>query len=187
MNHDRFNELFYQDDIAQQPFELWMLVGIIEKMTPWLKTVIEIGVYKGGTLRFWREIVGASGLVIAVDDNARGFMDGLKKQYKGDKVVMLIVGDSKDKKIIDAVHSPLEHRTAGMLFIDGRHVYEHIRSDYHRHMGYVRPGGLIVFHGIRNVEVRRVWDEIVEKHNYAGVYELYDTHNSVGTGVIVTN
>lgn len=187
MNRDTFDRLFYQGNIAQQSFELWMLLGIIEKMIPWVDTIIEIGVYSGGTLRFWREIVGPSGLVIAIDDGTRGFMEELQKQYKDDEAILLIVGDSMERGIIDMVHNRLEHLRAGMLFIDGCHDYAHVKSDYHQYVGYVRAGGLIVFHGLKNKEVRRVWDEIIEDGQFAGSCELYDRHKSVGTGVIVTD
>ncbi len=187
MDRNTFDRLFYQENIAQQPFELWMLLGIIEKMIPWVDTIIEIGVYLGGTLRVWREIVGPNGLVIAIDDGKRGFMEKLQEQYRDDDAVTLVVGDSMEPAVIDVMRNKLEHSKAGMLFIDGCHDYAHVKSDYNRYRGHVRPGGLIVFHGIKNGEIRRVWDEIIEGGQFAGVYELYDRHNCTGTGVIVTD
>lgn len=187
MNKEVFDELFYKGQVSQNPTELTMLVNLIGHIIPWLKSVIEIGVYRGGTLRFWRNIVGKDGKVIGIDDDSRGFIDDVKAEYEDDEAVNIIVGDSTSKEVIDKVKGYLNHSMAGMLFIDGCHKYDKARADYDRYKGYVKPGGLIVFHGLLAPEIKIVWDEIVAENNYAGIYELYGRNRKQVVGVIVTD
>ncbi len=44
MQQESFSELFYKGQISQNPTELMMLIKLIEHITHWLHSVIEIGV-----------------------------------------------------------------------------------------------------------------------------------------------
>ncbi len=111
----------------------------------------------------------------------------MKAEYKDDEAVSIIVGDSTSIEVVEKVKGLLDHSMAGMLFIDGCHKYDKVRADYDRYRGYIKPGGLIVFHGLRAIEIRRVWDEIMEENNYAGAYELSGRNRKQIVGVIVTD
>lgn len=54
-------------------------------------------------------------------------------------------------------------KNIALLFIDGDHSYEGVKSDYEAWEPFVVSGGVIVFHDIRVDGVRQLLDEITEK------------------------
>lgn len=83
--------------------------------------------------------------------------------------IHMIDGNSRFESSIRAVDEVLEGQLLDVLFIDGDHTYEGVKSDYLNYKHFVRTGGCIVFHDIvdrpenivENVGVPEFWKELV--------------------------
>jgi len=66
-----------------------------------------------------------------------------------------------------------------ILFIDGDHTYEGVKSDYEKYEPFVKQGGLIFMHDIthKHFGVKNFWKEI--KHPKANL-----AFNSIGMGIV---
>ena len=62
--------------------------------------------------------------------------------------VHLIDGDSRSIAVRKAVEAAACGQPIDVLFIDGDHTYEGVRSDYVNYRELVRDGGVIAFHDI---------------------------------------
>lgn len=135
----------------QHPFEfesfLWLVSGIHKP------TVLEIGTGHGKTEAFYRELLGAVEY-ISVDKN--------------EKRKPTVCGDSMDEETIDGVRLALRGSYADILFIDGFHSEEAVRSDHRNYRQFVAPGGYIAFHDIhathneRYAGINKFWNKIKE-------------------------
>lgn len=80
----------------------------------------------------------------------------------------MITGNSQEQSSIRAVGDVLNGELLDVLFIDGDHTYNGVKSDYLNYKHYVRSGGMIVFHDIvarpenivENVGVPEFWEEL---------------------------
>lgn len=132
--------------------EFIMLLELMLKEN--VKSVLEIGCYKGGTALGFLEI-GCD--VTSVDILHRPEIDTVKAAYP-DKFSFVF----RDE-IIDGFPQEFD-----MLFIDGDHSYLGCKQDFDEFYPYVKSGGLIVFHDILNnelhkkqgCEVYKVWQEV---------------------------
>lgn len=73
-------------------------------------------------------------------------------------------GDTGDPAVRDRALGPVlvyGPRPIDLLFIDADHGYASVARDYECWAGFVKPGGLIAFHDIRDIEGTRThWQEI---------------------------
>jgi cephalosporin hydroxylase len=147
----------------QVPYELECLITAVQELNP--KNVMEIGTEGGGTFFAWCKL--ASGLKISVDlptgsSGSWKFADPgqLSERTKRLKAlshdVHVITGDSHSPMIRQKVKETLKGEMLDFLFIDGDHSYEGVKADYNDYKAFVRPGGLIAFHDIRDCEYHRV-------------------------------
>jgi cephalosporin hydroxylase len=181
MNKKQFDNLFYSDpQPSQHPFELFNLLKFLENYE--LKTIIEIGVFKGGTFKFWREIIEKGGTLIGIDSGERGYIQGLIDSKKENE--HFVIGDSTSNETCGKVCN-LTPYLADMLFIDGNHEYRYVKSDFAMYSELVDRDGLIIFHDIVNPAVLKVWNEIKENYQYQGMIEFYGKDRPCGIGVIV--
>ncbi|NBU97820.1 MAG: class I SAM-dependent methyltransferase, partial [Spirochaetia bacterium] len=72
----------------------------------------------------------------------------------GSKVEM-IEGDSHSDEVKSRVDSILFEGELDFLFIDGDHTYEGVKKDYNDYKKYVKNGGWIGFHDIKDTEFHR--------------------------------
>lgn len=163
---------------------------------PWPQTVIEIGAHRGGTAVLFLEL-GAH--VVSVD-LPEGPWGGLSHQETEERIRDLsarygdrfrsVLGDSR--KLETKGNIPIRGQV-DLLFIDGDHSYEGVRSDYEMYRSFVKPGGLIAFHDIKDspfhrekgVEVARFWRELRESGQYQSIYEFANDQPWGGIGVVV--
>jgi predicted O-methyltransferase YrrM len=64
------------------------------------------------------------------------------------QTVHAVHGDSHEAEMLHRLCGALDHRPIDLLFIDGDHTYDGVRSDYSMYSPLVRRGGLIAFHDI---------------------------------------
>jgi hypothetical protein len=64
-------------------------------------------------------------------------------------------GSSHDDIAKEYVTSILQGTELDFLFIDGDHTYEGVKQDYEMYKEFVKPGGWIAFHDIKDTEFHR--------------------------------
>ena len=150
------------------------------------KTIVELGVDYGYTTSVFSNALKTNSLykskVYGIDwfqgDTSSGFRD--TKEFVDNKIqehnmnnVQIIKGDFNE--IVKAWNRDID-----ILFIDGSHDYESVKSDFEKWSKFVyEDEGLILFHDIAVEEfgVKQFYDEI------DGYYKLEFNH-SAGLGVI---
>jgi cephalosporin hydroxylase len=166
----------------QKPTELLALMGFLSAIRP--HHVIEIGTMLGGMLyafcnvatgkKISVDLVGQPGSVLRSTDG-REYKSSPEKYHRLsalDPQVILIEGDSHDKRTRRRVELALGGDRADFLLIDGDHSAEGSWKDYEDYKGFVQPGGWIAFHDIvdspkhRRTECRvdQTWSRVVKMH-----------------------
>jgi cephalosporin hydroxylase len=82
--------------------------------------------------------------------------------------VTMIHGDSHSDEIKNRISSMLKEGELDFLFIDGDHTYQGVKKDYEDYKKYVKEGGWIGFHDIKDTEFHRnancrvdiLWNEL---------------------------
>jgi len=120
--------------------------------------IIEIGSLYGGTLWHWMQLVGKGGQVVVIDQLVspqaseyalqRECHEKTWKQWaeKFGVELHIVETGSTYAETIGKVHGLMPE--ADLLFIDGDHDYEYVRSDFINYGPRVRQGGIIAFHDI---------------------------------------
>jgi hypothetical protein len=81
-----------------------------------------------------------------------------------------------------------------LLFIDGDHTYDGVKSDYLKYNKFVRPGGLIAFHDIIHApkwtgqftcDVYKFWDELKLDKQEIIHSDISDPDRWAGIGIII--
>lgn len=117
--------------------------------------VVEIGILDGAQRRFYETLLWAK--YIGIDSGTEGSMIGAPD----------IAGDSRLPKTVEELKSRLSGRAIDLLFIDGLHTYEAVKSDYETYGPLTRH--LIALHDVHtpklhpgdSVDVARLWGEIL--------------------------
>jgi cephalosporin hydroxylase len=121
--------------------------------------VLEIGTARGGTLFLFTRVAASDAVLVSVDlsspEDLR-FAGGnvrrrrpLFEAFALDRQrVHFLVGDSHAADVRARVERRLRGRPVDLLFIDGDHTVEGVRTDFELYRGLVRRGGIIVFHDI---------------------------------------
>jgi cephalosporin hydroxylase len=92
--------------------------------------------------------------------------------------LILLEGDSKDKKIIGSVKEPIE-----LLFIDGDHSYDGIFGDITNWVPKVMSGGYVVIHDVFSEQVNdehKCPDIIKASHDTLGEFTDFKMCNKFG-------
>jgi|TARA_Y100000310_G_scaffold299952_1_gene335225 cephalosporin hydroxylase len=188
ISRQRFEHLFcdYEHTPVQNYFELFELFTWFDGRVTG-NAIIEIGTFHGGTLRFWHEILQGDGVLISIDNNARGSIPHVQKAFSHDSRVHFIIDDSRSKSAFDAVQSILGERQADILFIDGDHAYQNVCFDVDTYGQLVRPGGYIVMHDISAGGPKCKWDlELATTpHGYRGFISFMGGTKPVGIGLML--
>jgi len=196
MNRKKFEQLFYNrhkevgidNGPSQHPFELWALLSFLESYYPKIDAIAEIGVFKGGTLRFWREILSDDGILIGIDLNDRGFIPQVQKEFELDKRIEFVIGNSISNDVVNKVKEKLNGRLLDMLYIDGNH--NQAWGDYISYKDFIKSKGLIVFHDIHDFrsspKTVEDWKKIISPSDFSGYCEFVGGGPDLwGTGIIV--
>lgn len=166
---------------TQNWYEAARLCERIKKLRP--KTILEIGVEKGGSMNLWLSFSAQDALFVGVDSAMQFLID----REHGECRKKFIEIDSKKPEVLDKVKEALEGREVDFLFIDGGHDEPTVRNDYRKFAPLVREGGIIAFHDIApslNQEhcagIGRLWKELKTKYRYE---ELINTEAEVHFGI----
>lgn len=141
------------------------------------RAVGEIGRAEGGTLALLCRAAAPDALIVSLDLpggphagpaaalNAGRWKRPLLSALRGPRQrLVLLDGDSRDPASVRRFAEALGGEKLDLLFVDGDHSYDGVRSDFELYSGFVRAGGLIAFHDIvpgagQGAEVSRFWRE----------------------------
>jgi len=82
------------------------------------------------------------------------------------KNLVLIVGDSTEKRTIDFVDNLAPY---DLIFIDANHTYEYVKKDFENYHGFLSKGGVLGFHDVKNPDwpgMNKFWNELKETGKY---------------------
>jgi len=125
--------------------EVQGLIELIRDLEP--KSYIEIGTADGGTHFLIRKLCESIDLSVAIDTDIRN-------RFLIDRITSTadshyISGYSSAPNTLKAVNRVFpEKGTVDLLFIDGDHRYDGVKSDFELYQPLVRKGGYIIFHDI---------------------------------------
>jgi cephalosporin hydroxylase len=107
----------------------------------------EIGMHRGGTHLFLTHALPSVKTTIALDPlvQNRSFLRTLAKAGQRS---FFVNGSSQAPHVFAELSAITANRPIDLLFIDGDHRYEAVRSDFLIYRTLVREGGIIAFHDI---------------------------------------
>jgi cephalosporin hydroxylase len=177
-------------DAAQKIRELTGLIAFLRDRP--LRTVVEIGSDRGGTLYTWCRLAEPDALVISVDLPGGAFSRGeidLRRATRDypqhEQRLEFVFGDSHDPETKAELERVLEGRPVDFLLIDGDHSYDGVKRDFEMYSPLVRSGGAVAFHDVLPNElsaasqVDRYWTELKSRYE---TREFVDTYDDRGRG-----
>jgi predicted O-methyltransferase YrrM len=173
----------------QNPREILDLLRVLKQASP--RTILEIGTARGGTLFLFTRIAAADAQLVSIDlpegPGGGGYPHWKLPLYQAFPLpgqrLELIRDDSHDLAVLAHVAKLVGDRGLDLLFIDGDHSYNGVKSDFEMYGSLVNPAGLIAFHDIDySRDVRQLWDEIKVGRHFQ---EIRDDHGQTfGIGLI---
>ena len=177
----------------QKVGELAGLLALLVDHEP--QVVVEIGSDHGGTLWAWQQLPSVR-RVLAVDLPLGGFHSGRSLDTHG---VEVVYGDSHKDETLAELADLLADDRVDLLFIDGDHTFEGVRSDFVMYSPLVRPGGVVGFHDILThpnmpyVAVDILWRQLAQERlpleeiitdppTWGGIGVLYKTGEAALAG-----
>lgn len=178
----------------QKRSEILRLVKVIKDLQP--ATICEIGAAGGGTTFLLAQAAAPDATVITLD---LAFTEARQRAVgsfgRESQKIICLQGDSQKLESAQRVAECLAGQLLDVLYLDGDHSYEGIKSDFNLYSPLVRRGGLIVFHDIvpdyktrYGIEtnsyvggVPQFWGEI--KSAYEHVEEIVEDYEQDGYGI----
>ena len=179
----------------QKRRELSEFLWLVEEHRP--RNVLEIGTCAGGTLYCLCRLAEPDGMIVSIDLPDGSFGGGCTEERvdemrmlfpRDDQQLHLLREDSHSSATLANVQNILAGRQLDLLFIDGDHTYEGVKSDFEMYAPLARDGALIAFHDILKhspklgVGVDRYWNEI--KAGYRHVEIIFPPMGWGGIGVL---
>jgi len=150
--------------LLQIPDEIVPFMEFLDKQNA--KSFLEIGVCMGGTYFLWSHIVKGGGIKLGIElkNGPWGAPTEINEKMYGDLKrrietmapnSFLLYGNSSDKSSIDWVDNKLGKESLDFIFIDGDHSYEGVKRDYYNYLPFVKEGGFIAMHDIKDTQRHR--------------------------------
>lgn len=177
----------------QRKAEIMRLLELLEFERP--RTVVEIGMDRGGTLFLWSRVAADDALLVTVErEPVHGRLGRFSPfafvrasfAQKAQRIVFVDRASSADPTTLGRVKAALGARSIDFLFIDGDHSYEAVKRDYELYGPLVRPGGLIALHDVARSAApgtegaARFWRELTEG---AGQFSEFVDGDVAGYGI----
>jgi predicted O-methyltransferase YrrM len=161
------------------------------------RTTLEIGTYRGGTLFVIAKLAAPDATIISVDFPTTTL--GSLVRYAQAPILNRFIGkqqglhllreNSHEAGTILQISDILAGQKLDLLFIDGDHSYEGVKSDFEMYSALVRKGGLVAFHDIAGNSlhdtsgVSNFWGEV--KGSYQNLEIIHERGpESMGIGVL---
>jgi predicted O-methyltransferase YrrM len=131
----------------QKWFELVELAYLVREINP--QITMEIGLYRGGTISLWAQLMRDKSALIGVDVQlSDGIEKRIRAKMKHGQSLHLLEADSHSSETKRRVLEIIGDNKIDFLFIDGDHSYEGVKKDFDDYSSLIRPGGIIAFHDI---------------------------------------
>lgn len=131
----------------QKRAEILRLVEILRAHQP--SAICEIGAAGGGTTFLLAHAAAPDALVVSLDLAFTGSRKAALRQFaRSEQKIICLQKDSHEPETVSVIRNCLPERKLDVLYLDGDHSYQGIRSDFEFYSPLVRPGGIIVFHDI---------------------------------------
>jgi len=106
--------------------------------------ILEIGIWKGGSLQFWRKVLGPYSRIVGIDidESTQGFKEP-------DNGYFVEIGDQSDTSFLEAVLST--HGVPDLVLDDGSHVPLHQIASFEYIWPRLRPGAIYMVEDIKEV------------------------------------
>jgi cephalosporin hydroxylase len=175
----------------QKRSEIERLIEFAQARNP--KTALEIGMAEAGTTFLLKERISSLNLLMGVDIHLHNVFI-LEAFNRRGCHLRFFEGDSSSQQIKKGVVDSLAGRKLDLLFIDGDHSYEGVKSDFENYKALVSEGGMIIFHdicedfnkryGVFSVNyaggVPQFWQEIKGSYEH---HEFVDNPDQDGFGI----
>ena len=163
---------------AQDHHEVFGLINYLEDKP--FKTIVEIGMYRGGMCAVFRKTFPFS-KIVAVDMSLvkypyREEFDTLVKKYDFDYVL----GDSQKEETLKVVLEKLGSDKIDFLYIDGGHDYDNVKRDWDLWSPYAEYIGFHDIFGFQ-CDVPIFWAELIKEQND---YAIWKAPAGMGIGLI---
>ena len=177
---------------GQVPSEITRFLNVVAKERP--RRVLEIGTAGGGNFFLLGRVATEEALLISAD-LPLGLFGGGYPPWRGRLIqsfaharqrVNLLAVDSHSPETLRRVQELLAGEELDLLFIDGDHRYEGVKTDFEMYSPMVRTGGFIGFHDIvpgpaeKVGGVPRFWQQLKQRHQ---VSEFVADWNQGGYGI----
>ena len=167
----------------QKISELGPLIRILRRRR--LRTVVEIGTSKGGTMWLWCQIADDDAQIVSMDLKPKSNVEEKIDKYLyglavESQIISLVRGDSSNTKTKDQLVTKLGSSSIDFLFIDGDHSYRGVKKDFEMYSPLVRKGGIVAFHDIvyhpnfPGTKVDEYWKELRGKYKFREFIDLED-------------
>lgn len=160
---DKINDIIEDANelgMTQNYFEIYNTTKFLDAFK--IKNFMEIGTDRGGTFTVWSKLANKEGIHISLD-LPHGQFD--RNDYDVEKRdtylkslgsnVTIIHGNSHLTETKEKIKEVLNGELLDFLFIDGDHTYEGIKQDFEMYNEFVKSGGWIGFHDIKDTEFHR--------------------------------
>jgi len=174
MNIDNIIEEANSLGMTQNNYEIREAIKFLDGLE--INSFMEIGTDRGGTFICWSRVCkNVDGLKISVDWAHGPFGLADYDVYKRNSYlkslgnnVHILEGDSHSESIHADVKNIINNNKLDFLFIDGDHTHLGVKLDYHMYKEFVKPGGWIGFHDIKETDwhtglgcrVDLLWNEL---------------------------
>lgn len=147
-------------EMAQNPGEFSALLGHIQRLEPGVESILEFGVWQGGTLaRFahafpWATVVGIDPNPMITHWNGREWGN-----------LNIVYGASQSHDALQRALSLNQSRPFDVVHIDGDHTYDNAKADWEWARTHAKK--LVAIHDVNSVgnsaiDCRTLWHEILE-------------------------
>lgn len=170
--------------------ELAELLKEVRKLNP--ANVLEIGTAKGGTLFLWTRLAQPNAILVSIDLPGGKFGGGysvreeaIYRRFPGKRQNLhLLREDSHAQATLNRTKQLFDHRPIDLLFMDGDHTFDGVKSDWEMYSPLVRSGGMIVFHDVagnyEDTQVKRFWDSVKVGFKHREYIFGQDGHYGIG-------
>lgn len=192
--YDLKKDVNVQRFIVQNPKEWNDFMDIVSNFN--VGFGLEIGTYSGGSFYALCQVANPNAILISIDKGGGAYrsyeqrVEVFENEFKQPNQKLHVLNmNSTHKETIDEVEEILGSNELDYLFIDGRHNYPSVSSDYDNYERFVRLGGIIAFHDIvRKGGVARKWNEIKNDHESIEIFHYDEIEDAdigcYGIGVI---
>ena len=152
--------------IIQLPDDVMRAQELIYAIKP--DVLIEIGVAHGGSLILYASLMRAmgKGRVIGVDIEIRSSNRVEIEKHEVSDLITLIEGNSIHEDTLIAVRNEVQENETVLVFLDGKHTYDHVLKELELYSPFVTKGSYILaMDGIQRDLVGAPRSQMDWKHN----------------------